>query len=359
VQRGGLIEIYLKESVPKVKDIRTIDYFPLLDKIIEALAIEQQLEQVFRDQTNVSDTINEVVDRPFKFMIRAIIDWIDSTPSPASLLRFLECFHKNLQNFDLFLAGTSRIQNINEIGTKVILSINNYFNTLINIVQEPRANITEYVDDQSFRVYQDLLELKDYQPMLKEFGLEDSPQELIMKTIEGVKTKSLHLNRGNGMGKLYIVNNLSFWREAIGTIGIFMSSDLKQSIEKLLLSYLQEFLTETWGRLIPVLSDTPSVIEFRKANVLTRNSRNAVKHKFNTFNSVFGLMVTEQKDLKVYSEDILKLLRRKVQEFILPRYKAFQEKYMSLDFTRHLSKYTLYNTDSVTSILNSIYIIKR
>lgn len=292
-------------------------------------------------------------------MLKAIIEWIHSSPSPASLLHFLENFHKNLQNFDMFLGGTSRIQSINELGTKVIYSLTHYFQSALIMVEESKVNNSEYVDDLCLKVYQDLYELRDYKPMLKEFGLDESPLELILKTIEGVKSKSLHLSRGNGMGKLYIVNNLSFWREASNPLSAFINAELKQTIEKQLLSYLQEFLTETWGRLIPVLSDTPSVLEFRKTNVLTRNSRNAVKHKFNTFNAVWSCMVTEQKDLKIYSEDILKLLRRKIQEFILPRYKVFQEKFLSVDFTRHISKYTLYNMDSVSSILNSIYILKR
>lgn len=161
-----------------------------------------------------------------------------------------------------------------------------------------------------------------------------------------------------GLCYIFMINNLSYWVKVLQEVEISCKTELLTRIERELFSEIDDYVKSTWSKLLSIISDSPTCIEFKKQGILTRSSRNAVKNKFKSFNAEFSEVFNYHKNFSLFSTDIVDVLRKRNHALIVPAYREFFRKFTSVDFTTRREKYLLFNIDRVDSGIASMYVLR-
>ncbi|XP_071525219.1 exocyst complex component 7 isoform X1 [Panulirus ornatus] len=114
--------------------------------------------------------------------------------------------------------------------------------------------------------------------------------------------------------------------------------------------------SQSWSRVLHYLvnhEDVPqSVIQ---AGKLRDRDRQLIKDKFAGFNKEMEEMSKVQRSYSIPDRELRESLKRDNMEYILPKYQAFYDKYVSVTFTKNTEKYIKYSPADVSNMVDKFF----
>ena len=80
-----------------------------------------------------------------------------------------------------------------------------------------------------------------------------------------------------------------------------------------------------------------------------------IKDKFSGFNKELEEIMKIQKGYAIPDQELRDTLKKDNKDYIVPRYKMFQEKYEKINFTKNLDKYIKYTPQAVSAVIDKFF----
>jgi hypothetical protein len=331
----------------------------VLTRFVHSAEVESELLTLLLSSSTVQDQVSEVLELPFQTLNSLVDQTLGKKPLIQHLLDCLSHFNAALPKIEATLGKTVKYYAISKTFTTVLQKCQGWYRDYVQNIQSAKVDFGDNVHEMSLLLAKDLKEVYAYPESVAIAKLEQSVVNLITSLSDSYKIKiKSSANKQQGLTSIFLINNMSFLISLMNDLGFSGNEDAMTRIEKEMLAEIEEYSKNTWVRLAPVLSENPNVIEFKKGNVLTNKSRNEVKKKFNNFNLIFPEIFNYHKNFSIYNRDILQLLRKKHMMTIIPAYKEFLNRYLSVDFTTRREKYTLFPLENVERGLANMYSFK-
>ncbi|CAG9326826.1 unnamed protein product [Blepharisma stoltei] len=331
----------------------------MLGSFIESLAIESQLLQMIFQVENVTEWLIDVSEAAYQHFYEALQSHFNSQSNIYQTLDILTAFGQSLPALEQLLGKTVNYYNLSKCFTNLLHKSQSWYRDYSQEIQSAKIDIGEFVHDLAFKLAEEIKKVHLFHAGLNIAKLEQAPSTLIAALLDTFRIKTrAQASKQPALCHIFMINNLSFWIRALQDVEIAGKTELLNKIEKELFSEIEDYARTTWAKLLTILSDNPTIIEFKKQGVLTRTSRDAVKNKFKQFNAEYSEVFNFHKNFTLYSPDVLDTLRKKNHSLIVPAYREFFRKFTSVDFTTRREKYLLYSIERVDSGISSMYILK-
>jgi uncharacterized UPF0160 family protein len=360
--RAALLLRYIsvgnKLQEPYVKGTHYI--IEMLKEFLVALSVEHDFLSWILDTQAVQDYLGEVCDSSFSYLSSQTEQFISKKASIIIYLDILTHFSNSLPEIERLLGKSAKYFTASKLQTTLMQRCQLWYRDYIQYIQSSKIEVSDSVHEMSTALANELKIVMKFAEGLAVAKLEQSIAHLVTTLVDTFRVKiKQFMAKQQGLCHLFMINNLSYWIAALQDIDFQAVEDTMTRIEKEMLSEIEEYVKNTWSKLMPILSDNPTVIEFKKPGVLARWSRKAVKNKLNSFNNVFPEILNYHKGLSVYSREIIQLLRRKQTNLIIPEYKEFLKRYMAVDFTTRREKYMLFPIETVEQGLGNMYVLRK
>lgn len=113
--------------------------------------------------------------------------------------------------------------------------------------------------------------------------------------------------------------------------------------------------SQSWSRVLHYLNHedvSPSVVQSGK---LRDKDRQLIKDAFAGFNKEMEEVSRVQRRYSIPEPELRETLKRDNMEFILPKYQAFYDKYVKVDFARNTGKYIKYTPADISNMVNKFF----
>ncbi len=106
--------------------------------------------------------------------------------------------------------------------------------------------------------------------------------------------------------------------------------------------------SQSWGKVLSFIwtDDIPAAILQAPGRLSDKHCR-VIKEKFAGFNKEMEDIALTQRSYSIPDVELRESLRRDNKEYILPKYNAFYDKYVNVDFSKHPDKYIKYTPAQV------------
>lgn len=341
-------------SEPYVKGSHFI--LKVLDRFIQCCEIERDLLVSVLGTSTVQDWLGEVTEPAFQVLYSQTEAVLGKKSNIAHLLDILQSFHHSLEKIEQLLGKSVKYYAISKLYTTILQKCQAWYREYIQQIQSMKLEFGDSVHEMSIQLSRDLKEVYKYEEAVLIAKLEQSIINLITTLSDSYKLKiKAQGNKNPGLSQIFLINNMSFLISVMSDLNFSGNDDAMSRIEREMLSEIEEYTKNTWSKLMPVLSESPNIIEFKKPGILTPKSRKEVKKKFTNFNSIFPEIFNYHKNFAINNRDILQLLRKKHVNLIVPAYKEFLKRYLAVDFTTRREKYTLFPAENLEKSLANMY----
>jgi Exo70 exocyst complex subunit len=328
----------------------------LLSMFIEYCKIEKELLVSILDTHTVQDLIGEVTEAPFQYLVSQTQDFVSKKFHITQTLDILVALHTAIPALEEYLGKSVKYYTASKLYTTMLQKSQSWYREYIQYIQSNKIEFGDFVHDMSIQLAIELKKIQLYPEGILTAKLDQNISHLVTTLIDTYRIKIKSINAKQlGLSQVFMINNLSYWISVLQDLDFAGVEDTMARIEKEMIAEIEEYCKSAWSKLIPILSDTPTVIEFKKAGILTRSSRKAVKNKFKSFNNCFSEVFNFHKTFSIYSKDIMQLLRRKNYNMIVAEYKEFLKRYLAVDFTTRREKYLLYPVELVEQGILNMY----
>jgi hypothetical protein len=360
--RGKMLLAYIKQSPSQLSvKYERGSYFliKIVGALLEAMAVEVQLEQVvFRKQV-VEDLLGEAVEEPFKFLIYNLESFFQGDLPIIICFDILGTLHQAVPAVSSLLGKSGKLYTLNKMYSLALSKCQNWYRDLLNTIQTSKSPLSDTIDANTYTVYRYLVQLVDYTDVLEVCQLLTQMPTLVTSLLQSLRQNLRpHLNKQSPIARIAIVNNIAFWLGQEELYPILPQAFLAE-LKKELIGEIQQFTRQTWQPLETTMGEQEGVIEFTKSGALARRSRKAVKEKFNTFNGQFAALISQHSALGIYHEEVLATLRKLAFDFFYPKYQAFMKKFYPLDFTTRKQKYLVHSEEEVAGIVQGLYQLRK
>ncbi|XP_046403378.1 exocyst complex component 7 [Ischnura elegans] len=151
----------------------------------------------------------------------------------------------------------------------------------------------------------------------------------------------------------YVITALS--RSGLLSVVSLAQPDCLQSYLDMIKEHKRSY-TQSWHRLISYIcgaDDVPAAVV--QAGKLRDKDRNTIKEKFAGFNKEIEDIVKSQRGYSIPDVELREELKKENKDLIVPKYKAFFEKYCNVAFTKNLEKYIKYTPEQVADMINQLF----
>jgi len=360
--RGKMLLAYIKQSPsPLGTKYQRGSYFliQIIGALLEAMAVEVQLEQVvFRKQV-VEDLLGEVVEEPFKFLIYNLESFFQGDLPIVICFDILGTLHQAVPAVSSLLGKSGKLYTLNKMYSLALGKCQSWHRDLLNTIQTSKSPLSDTIDANTYTIYRHFVQLVDYTDVLEVCQLLEQMPTLITSQLQAIR-QSLrpHINKQSSVARIAVINNLAFWLGQEELYPILPQAFMAE-LKKELIGEIQQFTRQTWTPLETTMAEQEGVVEFSKSGALARRSRKAVKEKFNTFNGQFAALLSQHSSLGVYHEEVLATLRKLAYDFFHPKYQAFMKRFYPLDFTTRKQKYLLHTEEEVAGLVKGLYQLRQ
>lgn len=328
----------------------------VLEKFIECCEIERELLISILGTSTVQDLLGEVTEQAFQVLYSQTELLLNKKSNISHLLDLLTGFHLSLNKIEELLGKSVKYYAISKLYSTILQKCQGWYRDYIQFIQSTKLDFGDNVHEMSQQLAKDLKEVYKYEEAVSLAKLEQSIINLITTLSDSYKLKiKAQGNKQPGLSQIFLINNLSFLINLMNDLNFSGNEDAMTRIEREMLSEIEEYTKTAWFKLMPVLSESPNIIEFKKPGILTPKSRKEVKKKFTTFNSIFPEIFNYHKNFSIYNKDLMQLLRKKNVNLIVPAYKEFLKRYLAVDFTTRREKYTLFPAENLEKSLANMY----
>lgn len=323
---------------------------------VRVCEVEKELLQWVLGTQTVQDWLGEVTEGAFQSVSSQTETFLAKKAPITMLLEVLNAFTSSLGEIENLLGKSVKYYTASKLQTTLLQKSQSWYREYIQVIQTTKIDFGDFVHDMSIQLSQELKKLMNHADILAIAKLDQSILHLVTSLIDTFRIKIKAIaSKQQGLCHVFMINNLSFWINALQEYDFIGLEDVMTRVEKEMLSEIDEYSKNTWSKLLPVLSDNPSVIEMKKNGVLARWSRKAVKNKFKSFNTIFPEIFNYHKNFSIFSRDILQLLRKKNYQLIVPAYKDFLKRYLAVDFTTRKEKYVLFPIETLEPNIMNMY----
>jgi hypothetical protein len=347
--RSQLLQANLAEGVKSGQLIK------LLSSFLEGCALESQLESVLFRKFDSLNILTSTITPCYQVFELAVKAGTGERANIRAIVEFCAAYEESLLYLKS-IAGESEIFVSAQALLAVIVKRIEVWLTNLNTSDTP-GSVSEVPIDSVTRVIKELQALKDYARLLNQWGLHTAVHEALQKLISNLKLQARGAKTA-AHGSLYQVNSLWFIMQRIRSLEALLPQEFQYWVGEELKTQIGEFFKHAWAPLEPSFSNTPNVVEFKKAGVLTRWSRNAVKKKFQTFNTTLTKTLAATQAFIVCDATLADQLRQMACQRLLPQFEQFVKTYTSVDFTKRPAKYTVNSNDSIRATLMQSFIIR-
>ena len=356
--RGKMLLAYIKQSPGPVGpkyERGTYVLIKIVGALLEAMAVEMQLEQVIFRKQVVEDLLGEVVEEPFKFLVYNLESFFQGDLPIIICFDILGTLHQAVPAVSSLLGKSGKLYTLNKMYSLALNKCQAWHRDLLMTIQTAKSPLSDNIDPNTYTIYRYLSQLVDYPDILEVSQLLDQIPVLVTTQLQTLRQNFRpHLTKQNPVARISIINNLAFW---LGHEELFpiLPQPFVLELKKELIAEIQQFTRQTWTPLESVMADQPGLIDYVKSGTLARRSRKAVKEKFNSFNLQFTSIKTQHTSLCVFQQEVQATLRKLAYDFFYPKYQTFMQKFFKLDFTTRKQKYQVYTETEVASIVQGLY----
>ncbi|KAG8235569.1 hypothetical protein J437_LFUL013119 [Ladona fulva] len=159
---------------------------------------------------------------------------------------------------------------------------------------------------------------------------------------------------------IFRLNNSHYVSTALARSGLLSVVSLAQpDCQQSYLDMIKEnkrLYTQSWNRLLSYIcgaDDVPAAVV--QAGKLRDKDRSLVKEKFAGFNKEIEEIVKTQRGYSIPAVELREEVKKDNRELIVPKYKAFFEKYSNIPFTKNPEKYVKYTPEQVADLINQLF----
>ncbi|CAB4006486.1 exocyst complex component 7 isoform X2 [Paramuricea clavata] len=199
----------------------------------------------------------------------------------------------------------------------------------------------------------------------------ESPKTTVAKYISRVlgalglnlelKSKSyVHIAGQPALSGIFLLNNYNYILKRLQRTGVLllMSEGGSIEIESQYMKLIEEqkvSYRKGWNKVMSYLLETDKPFTQSKDAKVGQKQKQLIKDKFKGFNSEFEDICQTQKTYAVPDEKLRDQLRQENIDSIVQTYRAFQEKYTAIQFTKNVEKYIKYTPEEVEKQLSTLF----
>ncbi|XP_064623116.1 exocyst complex component 7-like isoform X2 [Lineus longissimus] len=169
---------------------------------------------------------------------------------------------------------------------------------------------------------------------------------------------------GETLKAVFILNNYNYVLTSMKRSGVLealtaYNKDVEKYYNEQLLEHMRLY-SQSWSRVLHYIYEPSKPASLQKtpspeSGKLKDKERQTIKDKFAGFNKEMEELFRTQKTYASPDPELRAKLTKDNKDFILPKYRSFLEKYMTMNFSKTPDKYTKYSADDVSYMIDQFF----
>jgi len=161
--------------------------------------------------------------------------------------------------------------------------------------------------------------------------------------------------RSPTLSYIFLANNLQYILKALRSppLASALGPKTARAYDAMLQDVLRQYWDASWNRALGALITIE--LKYKQAGKLAKSCKEILKHAFEGFSTAFEEQSSSQRQYAVPDTDLRTKLIADTKAKVLPPYTAFYNKYVPLNFSKHMEKYVKLSPSQVDDAISKFF----
>ncbi|KAJ3006892.1 UNVERIFIED_CONTAM: Exocyst complex component 7 [Siphonaria sp. JEL0065] len=179
-------------------------------------------------------------------------------------------------------------------------------------------------------------------------------KEMLSLLFTNLENKAKGYKKGGVLGIVFLINNYHYVMKQIKSMGPILPES-ESEFEKAFMKQ-KEAYKASWTPCYQYLMDQTKIEGGALVKTLSKQQREQIKDRFKNFNTEVESMYATQKGYTIADPELRNTIMKEVKDVLVPLYAHFQERYMTIEFSKNPSKYIKYDKTTLDAVLDGFFV---